>query len=110
MAEPLQIDDLITLPIAAKLLPHRVSVKTLYRWCTNGRAGRNGERIFLACEWHGRQIYVTPSAIREFGRALAIAKQRKPGSPRRRRIERSKNNVKHKAVIAAKKSLDAHNI
>ena len=62
----------INLNQAAKLLPNRPHISTLWRWC---RKGVNGVRLDY---WRaGRRILTTPEALEQFCARLAEADQDK---------------------------------
>ncbi|MEK7795534.1 MAG: hypothetical protein AAB353_13440 [Candidatus Hydrogenedentota bacterium] len=65
--------ELLRLSEAARHVPTRPNVATLWRWARKGVKARNGERIRLAHRRIGGVIYVEPSALDEFFSALTSA-------------------------------------
>ena len=62
------IETKVTLTQAARLVPGRPNVSTLWRWC---RRGLNGIRLEYVR--FGRKIYTTSEALDRFAIALAAA-------------------------------------
>ena len=70
-----QLDELIPLAKAAKLLPNRPHVSALWRWSRLGVRGRNGERVRLQITRIGMRLYTTEAWLADFGRRLNDADQ-----------------------------------
>jgi hypothetical protein len=62
-----------TLDEAARQLPGRPSISTVWRWITRGVLTPRGTRLRLRAYRFGRRYYLDPDDIEDFGRALAEA-------------------------------------
>jgi hypothetical protein len=72
-------EHLLTLSEAAKLLPGKVSVTTLWRWRLHGIRGRKLESVML-----GGKVYTSREAIQRFARQLGGTDAAAIRSPRQR--------------------------
>lgn len=80
-------ERLLSLSEAAKALPHRPSVSTIWRWCRRGLRGSRLEYVRL-----GGRVFTSEEALRRFGAAMAASDhgnkpQNGPGKRRRTRAE-----------------------
>lgn len=78
----LSTERLITLSQAAKLLPDRPSVATLWRWRTKGAHGRRLESIVL-----GGKVYCSVEALERFAQQQGGGDSSAIRSPARREKE-----------------------
>lgn len=68
-------DEYITLSQANLLLPIKLSVGTLWKWCRHGIRSKSGTRIRLRHSRFGGRIYTKAVWVEEFGERLAAADQ-----------------------------------
>ena len=68
-----QIEDLMTLSQAAKVLPGRPSTNCIWRWCRRGVVARTGEHVRLQHVRMGGKLFTTARWLDEFGSRLAEA-------------------------------------
>lgn len=65
----------ITLAEAAKMLPTRPAVCTVWRWCTKGlHVRRTGQVVRMRCVFIGRKMLTTPDSVEEFIHRLTAAR------------------------------------
>lgn len=71
-------ENLVTLAEAARSLPGRPSIPTLWRWCTTGVRGVRLGHVRL-----GRRIYTSMEALNDFANACALAATNRSACPAR---------------------------
>ena len=65
-----QNDQYLNFTQAAKRVPGRPHVSTLWRWANKGVRAADGNRIFLEAWRFGGKHFTTLAALEEFGRRL----------------------------------------
>ena len=65
--------NLLTLTEAARRLPTRPNVSTIWRWCRKGVLSRAGQRVRLEHVRMGGRVLVPADALMRFGKELAEA-------------------------------------
>lgn len=98
-------ENAIDLSEAAKLIPTRPHISTLWRWC---RKGVNGVRLEYTRA--GRRILTTPDALEAFCRALADADRERDAvrtptpsaTPRHRTSKQRERDIERAEATLAK--------
>ncbi len=102
-------EELFSLTEAAKLIPGRPSVNSVWRWCRKGVISRSGCRIRLEHIRAGGKLFTTEQWVKDFCCGLAqsdteyfVRSKRKPcsGTKRRGRTSRAKQLEDAKNVLA----------
>jgi len=69
------MQDYLTLEQAARMLPIRVAVCTIWRWCVKGiHVRKTGQTVKLRCVFIGRKMFTTPDSLEEFIHRLTAAR------------------------------------
>jgi hypothetical protein len=98
------LGDLLTLADAAKRLPGRPCLATVWRWATHGILGRDGTRVRLRAVRLGRRTYVSPDALLAFGRELAEAHAVRDDVRPARTVPRSRSAARRARDVAKAKA------
>ena len=91
----LEHEEIVTLSAAAKLLPTRPHVATLYRWASRGVNSVTLETIKV-----GAKIVTSREALHRFMRRCSGGSVVAPTPNRRRRIDRAKKELADMGVWA----------